>query len=196
MNDGKTDFKDKGRLFLVSAPSGAGKTTLCKALLERFTNIRYSVSSTTRKPRTGERNGIDYHFVSKEDFVKGIENGGWAEWAKVHDNYYGTSSVFLDKALAVGDFILLDIDVQGARQILEHYPDSISFFIMPPSIEALRSRLEKRDSDSPEAIEKRLGNAVGEMAGRQIYRYIILNDRLEPARLEFISIVEKYIRGC
>ncbi len=182
----------QGRIFIISAPSGAGKTTLCNVLLERFSDIRFSISHTTREPREGETDGAEYYFITKEAFVKGIETAAWAEWAEVHGNFYGTSSEFLDRILASGHDILLDIDVQGAMQILRKYPDSVTIFIMPPSSDVLRSRLESRSTDTGEVIATRLVNAEKEMAEKDRYRHIIVNDRLPEAAAELISIVEKY----
>ncbi len=181
-----------GHLFIVSAPSGAGKTTLCKLLSERFPEILFSISFTTRPPRASETDGIDYYFIPKDEFVKGIENSRWAEWAEVHDNFYGTSSEFLDRKLAAGHDILLDIDVQGMLQILRRYPDSITIFIMPPSPDVLRSRLESRSTDTQDVIATRLVNAEKEMAAKDRYRYIIVNDRLPEAAAELISIYEAF----
>jgi guanylate kinase len=180
-----------GHLFVVSAPSGAGKTTLCRAVLEHFTDMLYSVSYTTRSPREGEKNAIDYHFISFLEFEKGINEGKWVEWANVHDHYYGTSAEFLIKGLAAGKDILLDIDVQGAIQIHATYPDCILIFIEPPSLETLRYRLELRGLDSEAVIEQRLRNAKNEIAKKGIYHYVILNDRLETAKKQLISFIEK-----
>lgn len=182
----------KGHLFIISAPSGAGKTTLCKALLARFKNMRYSVSYTTRKPRTGERMGVEYYFISKEDFIKGIENGRWAEWAKVHGNYYGTSAEFLDRELSQGKDILLDIDVQGTVQIIKRYADAITFFIMPPSLDILKSRLESRGTENPEAISIRLNAAKEEVDKMSFYRHVVVNDQLPRAVSELAEIIETY----
>ncbi|MCG6911744.1 MAG: guanylate kinase [Deltaproteobacteria bacterium] len=182
----------KGTLLVVSAPSGAGKTTLCGRLLDRFPDICYSVSYTTRDPRAGEKDGEDYHFISREDFLKKLDRAYWAEWALVHDNYYGTSAAFLSDALAGGRDVLLDIDVQGTLQILERFPEAVTIFVMPPSLEVLGQRLEGRATDSPETIRKRLRNAVREMAQKNIYRHIVVNDELEKAAGELIAIVESY----
>ena len=181
-----------GHLFIISAPSGAGKTTLVKAVLQQFKDMLYSISYTTRKPRAKERNGIDYHFISKQDFKKGIHKGRWAEWAEVYGNYYGTSVEFIEKSLSSGCDILLDIDVQGTLQILKHYPDSVTIFILPPSMNALRERLEMRGSDSQEVIEKRLLNARKEMTQKKMYRHIIVNDILSEAIKELSDIFKKY----
>ena len=190
-NDNKA-ASEKGRLFILSAPSGAGKTTLCSALIKHFVDMLYSISYTTREPRKGEKDGVDYHFISKEYFRKQIEEGKWAEWAKVHGNYYGTSAVLLDEAIASGNDILLDIDVEGTKQIIGRYPDSITIFIMPPSLDILRFRMESRGSDSKEVIERRMTNAEKEIFQRNIYKHIIFNDNLHKAVAELISIVEMY----
>jgi len=182
----------RGHLFIISAPSGAGKSTLVKAALKQFTDMLYSISYTTRKPRADEQNGVDYHFVSKQDFKKGIKKGHWAEWAEVYGNYYGTSAEFIEKSLSSGYDILLDIDVQGTLQILKHYPDSVTIFILPPSMNTLRKRLELRASDSKAVIEKRLVNARKEMAQKKMYRHIIVNDKLPEAIEELSDIFKKY----
>jgi guanylate kinase len=183
---------NRGHLFIISAPSGAGKTTLAKAVLQQFTDMLYSISYTTRKPRAEERDGVDYHFVSKQDFKKGIKKGRWAEWAEVYGNYYGTSAEFIEKSLSSGCDILLDIDVQGTLQILKHYPDSVTIFILPPSMNALRKRLEMRGSDSKAVMDKRLVNAKKEMAQKKMYRHIIVNDKLSAAIEELSAIFKKY----
>jgi len=181
-----------GHLFIISAPSGGGKTTLCRAVLDRFPDILFSVSYTTRKPRKVEQDGVDYYFISRDDFEKGIANGKWAEWAEVHGYFYGSSAEFLDNGLASGNDILLDIDVQGTIQLLERYPDSITVFILPPSFDTLKKRLESRGYDSKEAIAERLVNAAKEMAQKDLYRHVIINDQLSEAVEELISIIEKY----
>ncbi len=182
----------KGRLFVVSAPSGAGKTTLCNLLLSHFSTMRYSISSTTRKPRSDEIDGKDYFFVEKPVFEKGIEDGIWAEWAEVHGNHYGTSAKFLESELTRGADILLDVDVQGALQIMEKFHDAITIFIMPPDFETLRTRLECRGTDTHEVIETRMVNAKEEMAMRHRYQHIVTNDKLEDAKSELIELVNKY----
>ncbi len=183
--------KNKGALFIISAPSGAGKTTLCRYVTECHPEMAYSISSTTRAPRSDEKQGVDYFFVTRDEFERGIRANQWAEWAKVHDHYYGTSAAFLDRALARGDNLLLDIDVQGARQILKRYPQAITIFIMPPSLDELRQRLERRGMDSPETIAKRIKNASQEMAMRHRYRHIIVNDRLDEAVAQLLDIIDK-----
>ena len=184
--------RPRGHLFVVSAPSGAGKTTLCKALRETYSDIRYSISHTTRKPRQGEKDGIDYHFTDKATFLKMQEKGFWAEWAQVHDHFYGTSAKILDQALSGGYDILLDIDVQGTLQILEHYSEAVTIFIVAPTLEILKERLLKRGTDDPLTIEKRLMNAQAEIAKIKIYRNVIVNDDLSTAIAQFTRIVDKY----
>ena len=181
----------QGHLFIISAPSGGGKTTLSKAVVNRFKDILYSVSYTTRSPRNSEQDGVDYYFIQKKDFEERIESGYWAEWAEVHGNYYGTSAEFLEKGLASGRDMLLDIDVQGTIQILGNYPDSITIFIMPPSLE-LRKRLEMRRTESRTTIKRRLLTAEKEMAQKYLYRYIIVNDQLSVSIEKLVAIIEKY----
>ncbi|MFZ0243627.1 MAG: guanylate kinase [Desulfobacterales bacterium] len=178
-----------GRLFIVSAPSGAGKSTLCQAMRRRFPDLRYSVSFTTRRPRGEEKNGVDYHFISRAAFRAGIDTHQWAEWAEVHGNYYGTAAGFIDRALSEGRDVLLDIDVQGMEQILKRYPDSVTIFIMPPSLAVLRQRLEARGTDSAAAIARRLENAAAEIEKRRRYRHTVVNDRLEEAVAEVSAII-------
>ena len=179
-------------LFIIAAPSGGGKTTLCREVRKRFSDMLYSVSYTTRKLRDGEREGVDYYFIDKNDFENGIAAGEWAEWALVHGNYYGTSGDFLDKGLADGRDILLDIDVQGTRQILEHYTNSVAIFILPPSLEVLQQRLKTRGTDSAESIAVRLRNAEKEMSQQDLYHHLVVNDQLSKAVPELISIIENY----
>jgi guanylate kinase len=186
--------RHRGYLFVVSAPSGAGKTTLCRALLEHFTDMTYSVSYTTRLPRKGEKDAVDYHFISLQKFKEGIIDRKWAEWAEVHGHYYGTSAEFLDQGLSAGKDILADLDVKGTIQILTRYPDCISIFIAPPSLDTLRHRLESRGLDSAAVIKQRLHNAKNEMAQKGIYRHIIVNDQLKEAKKRLISLIQKYRR--
>jgi guanylate kinase len=180
----------RGHLFVVSAPSGAGKTTICRHVLQRMPDLMYSVSHTTRAPRSDEVPGRDYHFISTRRFEEKIDAGDWAEWARVHGNYYGTSAAFIQNNLARGRDILLDIDVQGTLQIIKAFPDSVTIFILPPSFEVLRQRLESRGTDSREVIETRLRNARREMDSQDIYRYRIVNVDLETAIGELIGIIQ------
>lgn len=191
-SNSKRENTRRGRLFIISAPSGAGKTTLTKSVLSRFTDILYSVSYTTRESRNGEQDGVDYYFISRNDFKKCIKDEKWAEWAEVHGNYYGTSAEFIDESLSAGRDVYLDIDVQGTIQILERYPESITIFIMPPSLDILKKRLELRGTDSKTVIERRLLNAKNEIAKKSLYRHIVVNDQLPDAVAELVSIIEKY----
>lgn len=201
MDDKKAEIADSypkelnrnlAHLFIISAPSGAGKTTLSRAVLQRFDDILYSVSYTTRESRSGEQDGIDYHFISKSEFRKRIKNDKWAEWAEVHGNFYGTSAEFMDEGLTAGHDILLDIDVQGTLQILNRYPNSITIFILPPSLDTLKNRLESRGTDSTEAIERRLKEAEKELARKDFYRHVVVNDQLSETIEELVSIIESY----
>lgn len=178
------------KIFILSAPSGAGKSTLSEAILKRFPELCFSISHTTRNPRPGETDGVEYYFIGKDEFVRKIQDDAWAEWAEVHDNYYGTSAEFLDRCLAQGKNVLLDIDVQGTLKILQKYPDAITIFIMPPSSEILKQRLQGRGSDSEDVIAKRLKNAEIEMAQRHYYRHIIVNDDLSEAISSLTQIIE------
>nr|NJM03862.1 guanylate kinase [Desulfobacula sp.] len=181
----------KGKLFIVSAPSGAGKTTLVREALKAFPGLFYSVSHTTRPPRGDEREGLDYFFISPAEFEEKITRGDWLEWARVHDNYYGTSRSFVEDCLQQGKSLLLDIDVQGAMQIMASGLNPVSVFILPPSFEALSQRLLNRGTDSKEVIEKRLMNARVEMDQQHRYRYVVVNDDLNTAIKEFCAIFKK-----
>jgi guanylate kinase len=184
--------RKNGILFIVSAPSGAGKTTLCRAVLEKLPDLKYSISHTTRKPRYGEHNGVDYYFISKKEFEENIKTGNWLEWASVYDHYYGTSADYIKLHLAQGHSILLDIDVAGTKQILSRHPDSITIFILPPSLEVLRQRLESRGTDSAETIGKRLKKAEEEISQKNIYRHHIINDSLPEAIDQLSAIIQSY----
>jgi len=177
-----------GKIFIISAPSGAGKTTLCAAILKKIPDLRYSISHTTREPRTGEVDGVDYFFISSDEFNHNIKKNTWAEWAQVHDHFYGTSAQFLDRHLSEGKDILLDIDVNGARQIMTRYPDSVTIFIMPPTFETLAQRLKSRGTDSDEIIAKRLKNAKTEIAQKDFYKHIVVNDSL-PEAIKMLSTI-------
>ena len=184
--------KATGTLFIVSAPSGAGKNTLCSRLLVQFPDLDYSISYTTRSPRSDETDGKDYHFISREAFFKKKAHGHWAEWARVHDHYYATSAAFLTDSLSAGRDVLMDIDVQGAMQIKDRFPEAVTIFIMPPSMGVLRQRLAARGTDSQAVIEKRLKNAVKEMEQKDLYCHVIVNNDLEAAMNELINLVKSY----
>jgi len=171
----------EGVLLVVSAPSGAGKTTLCRKLVEGDGRLRYLVSHTTRSPRPGEKDGRDYTFVSREEFQEIVDRGGFAEWAEVHGNYYGTSLERLISTLSEGHDVILDIDVQGARQIRGSGLDARYIFIMPPTMDVLASRLKGRSSDSEDEVRRRLEKAVEEIRACGEYDYVVVNDKIDAA---------------
>ena len=179
----------KGSLFIVSAPSGAGKTTLIKRLIEETGGLALAVSHTTRKPRPGEVEGRDYHFVGRAEFMGMRDRGEFVEWAEVHGNFYGTSRGMLQSIMSTGADVLHDIDVQGARQIRESGMPAVFIFILPPSLRVLEERLRGRESDSEEIVRRRLANAADEVKGYFIYDYVILNDTLEQALKDLSAIV-------
>ncbi len=188
---GLNQFNTQGQIFVVSAPSGAGKTTLCRKIVDKYDFISYSISHTTRPPRKNEKNGVDYFFITKEEFQKKIKTGFWAEWAIVHDNLYGTSKKFIEKKIKTGAGLLLDIDVQGAKQIKVCFPHAITIFIMPPSFKVLEKRLRSRGTDSEDVIKKRLFNAEKEIKEKEFYDFTIVNDDLDIAASEFGKIIEE-----
>ncbi len=191
--DWKEGQEKRGRLFVVSAPSGAGKTTLCAKMLKRFSHLSYSISHTTRPPRAGEKDGVEYYFITADAFKERIDNDQWVEWAKVHENYYGTSKEVIEKGAAEGNHLLLDIDVQGARQVKAIFPEAITLFIMPPSLSVLEERLRKRGTDADAVIKKRIANAEGEMAQKDFYQHVIVNDDLAQAEKEMTDIFAGYL---
>lgn len=180
----------KGIIFIISAPSGAGKTTLCKDLMLEFPDIKFSISCTTRKMRPGEIDGRDYHFISKDQFKKIADEGGFAEWAEVHGELYGTTVSELKKGAKEGFDLILDIDWQGAKQIKEKLSDAVYIFIHPPSLDELENRLRKRGKDSDETIKKRLKNAKEEISHSNWYDHNITNDELTEAMDRLKSIVK------
>lgn len=172
---------ENGTLFVVSAPSGAGKTTLIRKALERIPDLSYSVSHTTRPPRAGEIHGKDYFFTDETDFKSMIDQSQMLEWARVHNYFYGTSKKFVEQTLETGSSLILDIDVQGAEQIMASSLNPVSIFILPPSMEVLRRRLEGRGTDAADVIALRLKNAEAEMAKKDIYDHLLINDDLDEA---------------
>ena len=181
--------KSKGSLFIVSAPSGAGKTTLCRQLVSSLPDLQFSVSYTTRSPREGEINDRDYTFIGKEDFLSMARKGEFIEWAEVHGAYYGTSGSRINRSIDSGSDVILDIDTQGAMQIKKKYDRGTYIFVLPPSLKVLKQRLECRMTDSEEAIQKRLKAAVSEIRTFSKYDYVIINDVFEKALGEFQAIV-------
>lgn len=183
------DCKAPGELFIVSGPSGVGKGTICRELMKDMTDICLSVSATTRAPREGEVDGVNYYFIDKETFMERVANNGFLEYAEVFGNYYGTPRAKVEEKLAAGEDVLLEIDVQGAKQIKENYPEGIFIFILPPTLAELRRRLEKRGKDTAEVIEHRLSFALDEIRQMFTYDYFVVNDDLAEAVDKVRSIV-------
>ena len=182
-------MQPEGLLIVISAPSGAGKTTLCNGLVNRFPALKESISYTTRAPREGEQDGVDYCFVSVERFQQMIAESAFAEWAEVHGNFYGTAIATLEEARRDGVDILLDIDCQGARTLKDRGVNGVFVFVLPPSMAELRRRLESRSSDAQEVIERRIARAAEEIKEARWYDYILVNDRLEDAQQGLAAIV-------
>jgi guanylate kinase len=182
-------MKREGLILILSAPSGAGKTSLCRELFKTFPDMKESVSYTTREPRPGEVEGEAYHFVSHEEFESMVEKDAFAEWALVHGNMYGTALTTLEEARKNGIDLVLDIDCQGARKLKEQFDGGVYVFIMPPSMAELRRRLESRSSDAQEVIERRIARAADEIREASWYDYIIFNDDFDVACRELEAIV-------
>ena len=178
-----------GHLYIVAAPSGAGKTTLVRLLLEKDPEIKVSISSTTRLPRAGESDGREYNFVGVHDFLDMVSQGDFLEWAEVHGNYYGTSKRWIAKEMEAGRDVLLEIDWQGAQQVRKVFPSAIGIFILPPSLGELKSRLSGRGTDSAETIARRIAAARDEMRHVDEFDYVIINDDLQQALDNLRSIV-------
>ena len=178
-----------GILFIISAPSGAGKTSLVSELLNKMDNIKASVSHTTRASRPGEVNGINYHFVSQQQFVDMLEQDAFLEHAEVFGNFYGTSQQWVADSLASGEDVILEIDWQGAAQVRQLFPDSTSIFILPPSKQALRERLHNRAQDDAEVIEKRIAAATEEMSHYIEADFVVVNDQFDLALGQLMAIV-------
>jgi guanylate kinase len=182
-------MNERGRLYVVSAPSGAGKTSLLKALIEREPGIQFSVSYTTRKPRPNEVAGRDYHFVSAARFHEMAANNEFLEHAQVFDNCYGTGVRAVQEALVNGELLLLEIDWQGARQVRARVPEACSIFILPPSRQALEQRLQGRSTDSDAVIRRRLQDAADDIGHWTEFNYVVINDRFEQALEDLRAIV-------
>jgi guanylate kinase len=183
----------KGRkplIIIVSAPSGSGKTTIVKGLLGKMRGIKRSVSFTTREPRQDEQSGVDYVFVSREEFKKKIEDGSLLEWEENFGEYYGTSRGQVEEAMRGGEDVILSIDVKGAKTVKKIFPQSISIFIMPPSMEELSSRLKKRKTEEDNQVSMRLKESQTEIASSDEYEYLIVNDDLDKAIEELREIIE------
>jgi guanylate kinase len=178
-----------GSLFVIVAPSGAGKTSLVRGLLQNETDVRLSVSFTTRQPRPGERDGIDYRFIGVEEFERLRSEGEFLEWARVHDNLYGTSRAWIEAQMAKGQDIILEIDCQGAEQVKRLYPDAVGIFIAPPSIEELARRLRARAQDEESVIQRRIDAAQAELAQAERFEYVIINQEFDIALEQLRAVV-------
>ncbi len=176
--------------LILSAPSGGGKTTIARRLLDLRTDLGYSVSCTTRVPRPGEQEGRDYYFLSREDFLVRREHGDFAEWADVHGNLYGTLKSEIARVLGSGKHVVMDIDVQGARLLREAFPASVTVFVLPPSGEVLLDRLRKRKTESPQQLVARLHSALQELLAVEEYEYVVMNDDLDGAVQQVSSILD------
>lgn len=183
-----TNNHAQGQLYVIAAPSGAGKTSMVTALLTRLDQVCLSISHTTRQPRPKEEHGKHYFFTNPDDFLQGVERGDFLEYAKVFDNYYGTSHQQVKHTLAQGNDVILEIDWQGAQQIKAKHPNVISIFILPPSLASLEQRLTQRQQDSQAIIERRMRDAVQEMSHYHEFDYLIINDDFEVAMQALISV--------
>ncbi|MBP2020083.1 guanylate kinase [Symbiobacterium terraclitae] len=179
----------RGLLIVVTGPSAVGKGTICRALLAGNPDIRFSVSCTTRPKRPGEVDGVEYYFISREEFQRRIAAGEFLEWAEVYGNYYGTPRSYVEEVTARGQDVILDIDRVGARAVREHYPDAVSVFVLPPSLEALRQRIAARGTETPEAVARRLAEAPEWIREGLTYDYVIVNDDLNRAVAELRAII-------
>jgi guanylate kinase len=187
----KGGAKRKGTLFVITAPSGAGKTSLIDAVMKDDPSLKISVSYTTRKPRPGEKDGVDYHYVDERTFQAMRERGDFLESAEVHGNHYGTAKKVILDAVARGDDIILEIDWQGAQQVRRLYPGAVGIFILPPSVEELERRMRVRAQDSDAVIRRRMANAREELAHAGEFKYVIINKDFETAQGELAEIIER-----
>jgi guanylate kinase len=178
-----------GNLFIVAAPSGGGKTSLVRQLVTTFDNTMVSISHTTRAPRPGEQDGVDYNFISENTFLTMLNQGDFIEYAQVFNNLYGTSKMQIIENLKRGKDILFDIDWQGAKQLKKIFPDAVTIFILPPSLESLQERLLSRGQDSPDVVRHRMDNALHEISHYQDFEYLILNDNFDKALVELKNII-------
>ena len=178
-----------GTLFIVAAPSGAGKTTLVGRLLAEDANVQHSISFTTRAPRPGEESGREYHFIDSQRFLAMRERGEFAEWAEVHDNFYGTSRLWLEQRMKEGCDMMLEIDWQGAQQMRRQFPEAVGIFILPPSVAELENRLRRRGADSEDVIARRVAGALGEMRHVGEFDFVIINKDLDVALGELKAAV-------
>ena len=180
----------KGLLILISGPSGTGKGTVCDLLRKNHPEISYSISASTRQPRPGEQDGVDYYFYDKEKFRQMIDAGELLEWAEVYGNYYGTPKQKVLDRLNAGEDILLEIDTQGALNVMKAVPEGLFIFLLPPSLEELANRLKGRGTETEESLQRRLGAAVDEIKIAHNYRYVVVNDKVEAAEKAIAGIIE------
>ncbi|MEG8946854.1 guanylate kinase [Rosettibacter firmus] len=183
----------KPRLFVFSAPSGAGKTTIVRDILKSFPEFKFSVSATTRKKRANEIDGVDYYFISEEEFKRKIDNNEFVEWEKFYDHYYGTLKKTIDENLANGFTTIFEVDVKGALNIKKVYPDAVLIFIAPPSIDELKERLKKRNTETDEELKKRIDRAEMELSYKNNFDYVVENINLDEAKEKVKKIIEKEI---
>ncbi len=188
--------RKRGILFVVSGPSGVGKGTILKRVMDTLDGLNFSVSVTTRSPRPGEVHGKHYFFISVSEFLRLRDSGELLEWAQVHGNFYGTPKDFVLSKLTRGEDVIMDIDVQGGKQIMEKFRDAVTIFVLPPSLSELKRRLENRGTDTKEQIELRLKNAIWELNFAKDYKYVIVNDELDKAteKLRAIIIAERHLK--
>jgi len=187
-------MSERGLLIVISGPSAAGKGTICRELLKNTDgDLELSISATTRKPREGEAEGVNYFFKNREEFLKMIEEGEFIEYAEVYGNYYGTPKKYVLDKMACGKNVILEIDVQGAKKVKQSFPDAVFIFIMPPSFEELRNRIIRRGTESPEDIDKRMSNAYDEICHVRDYDYVVVNDdiRCAAAKISCILTAER-----
>ncbi len=182
--------RNESLLVVISGPSGAGKSSLCNGLVKRGSGYRMSVSATTRPPRGEEVDGREYFFLTPEEFLTRKQRNEFAEWAVVHEHYYGTPRRFIDDSLECGTSVVFDIDVQGSMQIREHYSDAVLVFVLPPSLKVLKERLEGRRTDTPDVIETRMRNALRELTYVDRFDYLLVNDQLEKAHGDLEAILQ------
>lgn len=182
--------------IIISSPSGGGKSSICDEILKKNSDITYSISYTTRKPRKNEKNGVDYFFITKNEFLKMRKKGEFIEWAKVHNFYYGTSKKFIENTLSQKKFIILDIDTEGAKKFVKELPETFSVFLFPPNMEKLESRLRKRKTDSEKVIQLRLKNAKKEFNEAWWYNLLIVNDEIPRVVKKILSEIKIKSEGA
>jgi guanylate kinase len=188
-----TGVRSRGRLIVISAPSGAGKTSIARAILERTPRVRFSVSATTRSRRPGEQDGIDYFFLTKEEFRRRADAGEFAEWEEIYGDYYGTLRTEIDRALEAGERILFDVDVKGGLSIKRLYPTALLIFIEPPSVQTLQERLQNRKTEDAATLQRRMARVPMEMELGKAFDHRVVNDRLDRAIGEVEQIVQHYL---